>query len=468
MRSTAVMLALVALAGCATRPVDPAAALAIDAPAQWQAPLPHNGQLSDLGRWWRQFDDPLLSQLIADAQTVSPRLADAGARIAQARATRVAASAALVPSVNADARAVRGRQDFVTPLGTLASATVQASWEIDLFGARRAARDAAQARVALAQAAWHEARVSLAAEVATSYVALRACEAQVLQSETDAASRGETARLTALSAKAGFQSPANEALSRASAAQARAQLTAQRAQCDVDIKALVALSGIAEPALRARLAAKSATLPQPAQIAVSAVPAEVLSQRPDLDSAAREVIAASADVANAQAQRLPRVSLAGAIGPSYYDTGTAHGSGTLWSIGPIAITLPLFDAGTRAANVDAARARYDAAAMAYRGKVRTALREVEEALVQLQSTAARNEDARVAAEGFEASYRATEARYRGGLASLFELEDARRSAVQAQSSLIELQRERVAAWIALYRALGGGWSASDAAPLALN
>ena len=122
----------------------------------------------------------------------------------------------------------------------------------------------------------------------------------------------------------------------------------------------------------------------------------------------------------------------------------------------------------RPANVDAARARYDAAAMAYRGKVRTALREVEEALVQLQSTAARNEDARVAAEGFEASYRATEARYRGGLASLFELEDARRSAVQAQSSLIELQRERVAAWIALYRALGGGWSASDAAPLALN
>ncbi|TMH31383.1 MAG: RND transporter, partial [Betaproteobacteria bacterium] len=237
MRSTAVMLALVALAGCATRPVDPAAALAIDAPAQWQAPLPHNGQLSDLGRWWRQFDDPLLSQLIADAQTVSPTLADAGARIAQARATRVAASAALVPSVNADARAVRGRQDFVTPLGTLASATAQASWEIDLFGARRAARDAAQARVALAQAAWHEARVSLAAEVATSYVALRACEAQVLQSETDAASRGETARLTALSAKAGFQSPANEALSRASAAQARAQLTAQRAQCDVDIKA---------------------------------------------------------------------------------------------------------------------------------------------------------------------------------------------------------------------------------------
>jgi len=471
MRSIHVTLALAigaigAVGGCASRPSDPAAALALGAPAQWHAPLPHHGELTDLARWWQQFNDPLLSELIAAAQSVSPTLAEAGARIAQARATRVAAGAALVPAVNADARALRGRQDFISPLGSLASASAQASWEIDLFGARGAARDAAQARLAGAQAAWHDARVSLAAEVATSYVALRACEAQVLQSEADTASRAETARLTALSAKAGFQSPANEALSRASAAQARAQLAAQRAQCELDVKALVALVGSAEPTLRERLASASATLPQPAQITISAVPAAVLNQRPDLDVAAREVVAASADVAESQAQRLPRVTLAGSIGPARFDAGGVSGSGTLWALGPIAISLPLFVGGTRAANVDAARARYDAAAAAYRGKVRAAVREVEEALVQLQSTAARNEDARIAAEGFDASYRATEARYRGGLASLFELEDARRTAVQAQSSLIELQRERVAAWISLYRALGGGWSASDAPPLA--
>ena len=96
-------------------------------------------------------------------------------------------------------------------------------------------------------------------------------------------------------------------------------------------------------------------------------------------------------------------------------------------------------------------------------RLRTAVREVEDTLVQLQSTADRSNDARVASEGFAASLAAAQARYNGGLASLFELEDARRSAVQAQSALIELQRERVAAWIALYRALGGGWS-TDAAP----
>jgi outer membrane protein TolC len=85
-------------------------------------------------------------------------------------------------------------------------------------------------------------------------------------------------------------------------------------------------------------------------------------------------------------------------------------------------------------------------------------------LVKLQSTADRSADAQVATDGFTASFMATQARYNGGLASLFELEDARRSAVQAQSALIDLQRERVTAWIALYRALGGGWSIASTAP----
>ena len=246
-------------------------------------------------------------------------------------------------------------------------------------------------------------------------------------------------------------------LSRASAAQGRAQLAAQRAQCDLQVKALVALTGIAEPALRTSLAGGTSNLPQPQQIAIGSVPAESLNQRPDLYSAARAVEAASADVANARAQRLPRVTLAGSVGRARFDGSGFVATGNVWSLGPIAVTLPVFDAGQRAANVDAARARYDEAAALYRARLRGAVREVEEALVQLQSTAERNEDARIAADGFDASYRATEARFRGGLASLFELEDARRSALQAHSTLIDLQRERVAAWITLYRALGGGW-----------
>jgi outer membrane protein TolC len=135
--------------------------------------------------------------------------------------------------------------------------------------------------------------------------------------------------------------------------------------------------------------------------------------------------------------------------------------------------LPIFDGGRRAANVDAAQARYEEAAALYAARVRQAVREVEEALVNLESARLRTEDARVAFEGYRASFAATEARHRSGLASLVELEDARRTALAAETAWVALQRERVAAWIALYRAMGGGWAppesqAASGSPRTLN
>lgn len=455
------LLAL-ALGACANLPPtasETPTAASLKTPSQWQAPLPHGGQLTDLSHWWQQFNDPLLTQLIDAAQALSPTLAAAQSRIAQARAAQVAAGAALGPTLNANASASRGRQDLSLPLGNSTSAGLQAAWELDLFGGNTAGRDAAQARLSGAQAAWHEARVSVAAEVAGAYLGLRACEAQLGQTQLDANSRSETARLTELASKAGFQTPATAALARASAAQGSSLLTQQQAQCDLSVKSLVALSGLMEPALRSQLASGSAQLPRPAQIAVSSVPAEVLAQRPDLFNAAREVLAASADLSQSQAQRYPRIVLSGSIAAARFTSAAGTLDDTVWSLGPVSVSLPLFDGGARRANVEAARARYREAGVNYAARLRGAVREVEEALIALQSTATRSGDAQIASEGFAVSYRATEARLKGGLASLFELEDARRSLLQAQSALIELQRERVAAWISLYRALGGGWAA---------
>ena len=463
-RRLAALAAALLLAGCASLDAAAPPPATATAATQWQAPLPDSDPGAELRDWWQQFHDPLLTRLIDAAQTASPTLADARARIEQARAARVAGGAALTPTLSANASATRGKLDLATPVGTSLGANLQAAWEIDLFAANRAGRDAAQARLDGARAAWHDARISVAAETASAYLALRACEAQLAQSELDAASRAETARLTELAAKAGFQSPASADLARASAAQGNATLTQQRAACDLAVKALVALSALPEPELRTQLQAGRASLPQPAQLAVAQVPAEVLAQRPDLATAERELVASAADAAQARAQRWPRVSLAGSIGPARFESGGVSSSGTLWSVGPVSVSLPIFDGGVRRANAQAAQAAYDAAATRYAARLRTAVREVEEALVALQSTAARGEDARSAADGYERSLRAVESRYRGGLASLFELEDARRTAVAAQSALIELQRERVAAWISLYRALGGGWNAADADP----
>jgi outer membrane protein TolC len=146
--------------------------------------------------------------------------------------------------------------------------------------------------------------VSIAAEVATTYTTLRACEAQVEQVRIDAESRAETARLTELTARAGFDSPANAALARASAAQRNAQLVQQITACEVDIKALVALTGWAEPRLRNVLVAARGRVAEPKLLTVPALPADLLRQRPDLASAERNVVAASADIRQREADRL--------------------------------------------------------------------------------------------------------------------------------------------------------------------
>ena len=451
------------LAGCAVVPTPPTS-LESAAPAQWQAPPPgpsapvaHGGSQVALSHWWHAQGDPLLAELIDAAQAVSPTLAAARAQIAQARAVRTAAGAALLPTLDGKLQASRSSAQPPLPMLSVVQGALQAGWEIDILGGGRAARDAAQARYEGAQAGWHDARVSVAAEVASQYATLRTCEKLVEIAAADAASRAETARLTALAADAGFQAPATAALARATTAEGSSRLVQQRAACDTDIKTLVALTAWPETELRRRLAAQPGTLPQSAQFGIPSLPAEVLAQRPDVARAAREIAAASADIGAAEAQRYPRLTLAGSVGAARFRGDDLSGSLQTWSVGPVALSVPLFDAGRRAADAEAARERYLAAAAQYRATARQAVREVEQALVSLESTSQRSADARAAVEGYNASFAGIEARYRNGLASLLELEEARRVRLTAETALLSLQNERTAAWIALYRSAGGGW-----------
>lgn len=463
------------LAGCATvqRPQPTAAAVQsaaqINAPVQWHTPLPHGGNSAALAAWWTQLGDPLLPELIAAAQTENATLAAAQTRIAQARAAQVAAQGALGPQVNATGSASRGvfAQAPKANAATSLSAGLQAGWEIDLFGGNGAARDAATLRLEGAQTSWHGARVTLAADTAGAYYGYRHCENVRTLTQSDATSRAETARLSDLTAKAGFNAPANAALARASAADAASNVRTQQAQCDLLVKSLVALSGMDEPALRQKLeenkAAAKQIQAQAALFSIANLPANLLMQRPDLAAAQRTVVAASADVAAADAKRLPTLSLNGSIGGARVSSGGASQEGLTWSLGPVAINFPLIDQGRNAANVLAAQAAYDEAVVSLRAQARNAVREVEEALVNLNSVAGRQDDVQTAATGYKAALDAAQARYRSGLGTLTELEDARRTALASQQSLLQLERERIAAWISLYRAAGGGWDASTLA-----
>lgn len=451
-----------ALAACAVTAPPPSVTAPV--PQGWQAPLPHGGSVADLAQWWNWAGDPLLVELIAAAQDISPSVAQARSRLAQARASQVAARAAQRPALDVQASGSRGLDQQQGGLATLAQGALQASWEVDLFGANAAQSEAASQRLAGARAQWHEARVSVAAEVALAYSDWRHCARLLAVAESDARSRGETARLARLSERAGFTAPATAALAQASQAEGQVRAAQQRMQCDVGLKGLVALSGWEEPQLRARLAAQPDTEPPEALFAIAALPAQALAQRPDVYNAEREVAASSADVGSAQAQRYPRLTLSGSVGAGWISVGGQHQGFNAWSLGPATLNVPLFDSGRRAAQVDAAQARYDEAVALYRARVRQAVSEVEQALVRLQGAAERSADAENAARGYRTAFDAADARWRGGLASLVELEEVRRNALAAQTTVVGLQQERMAAWVALYRAVGGGWDANAPGP----
>ena len=229
----------------------------------------------------------------------------------------------------------------------------------------------------------------------------------------------------------------------------------------------MALTAIPELQLRQKLAQSPVDLSRDPPAPVVSVPAEVLTQRPDIFNAAREVDAARAEVSSARAQRFPRLTLNGNIATAKTISRGVSQTFDTWSVGPLQLTVPLFDGGTSEANVKAAKARYENAVVQYRNKVRQVVREVEEALVNLQGTVERNDDAAMAAQSYQVSFAGTEARYKSGLASLTELEESRRTQLAAQSAVLTLQHDRRSAWVALYRALGGGWTTagSDVPPM---
>lgn len=454
---SAILAATLTLSACSSFNLLPPSKVQVAVAPAWQAPLPHQGTVGALSQWWQRQGDPVLVELIEAAQGVSPTVAQALSRIEGSRANQVQANSALLPNLSAQSSASRGVSQSNISAATTLQAGLQASWELDLVGANRAVSHAAAAQVQSSQAQWHDARVSVAAEVANLYYSLSSCRQLLDVARRDAISHQETARLTEINAKAGFTSASFAAMARAGAADSNGRLTQQSAQCDLYTKALVALTGMAEPDLRAKLAT---ALDKPAQatpISVSSVPAQTVSQRPDVFSAERDVVAAAATVGNAKAQRLPRLSLNGSVGALRVSSGGVDQSVATWSFGPLALSLPLYDGGQREAAVKSSEAAYQSAIVAYQSKVRQAVREVEEALVNLQSTEARGDDAVVATQGYTESLAATQTRFNLGLASLVELEDARRAALAANSALLSLKLQRNLAWVSLYRALGGGF-----------
>lgn len=447
--------------------------------SKWQSSqssaVAHFGNPSELRAWWQQFNDPVLLRLIEAAQNVNASVADARARIEDSRAEMANAISQGLPKLDGQVDMVRARTTFGSPPfdWTRYQAGVQSNWEIDLFGGISRQREAALGSLAARQYAWHDARVAVAVEVAHGYVEYRYCENLLGIAEADARSRKESARLVEMAERAGLRPPSDLSLAMASRADGAENLIRQQGLCDRSIKGLVALTALSETEVRYLLshpAENIARMPVPPAFRLRGLPATTLMQRPDVRAAEEQVAEASARIGVAEARRYPRLSLSGNITPqlqtvsganmfSPYTAGAATAAtyfANTWSIGPT-LNFPIFDSGKRIADVEAARMAYEAAKSRFHSTSRTAAKEVELALVRLLTSEERLPKAREAQDGYQRNLTATDHLYRAGFGSLLELEQARRQTLVARRTLADLEQERVSAWIALYRAAGGGW-----------
>lgn len=434
---------------------------------QWQAPLPHSGSVASLKDWWAQFNDPVLDQLLVESQKESPSLEIALANIRVARANVLSARAQGIPDLSSTGSVTKskGGGGGAFPASTIEidSISLDASWEVDLFGKVKAAKQAAKAQLESKKIAWHDARLTLAAEVANNYVNYRACQASVQALQQAYTSRAETARLTGISAKAGFSAPADLALAEASTRASESTLDGQQAECDGLIKALVELTNLPEPALRDVLA-KGQGMPAPAMFDVSVLPASLLTRRPDLAMDERNLAEASANIGVSKAQMYPSLTLTGSIGyrrTNFNNTVTRTDS---WSYGP-SLKLPIFDGGTLRADLAEARANYDSLLATYKQDVRNAVKEVEQALVNLDSATRRAQSEQASAQQYQQYFNAAEINWKSGGLDLLSLEDARRQKINAELNVITQQKNRILQWIALYKAFGGDWLETQQAKL---
>ncbi|MFC7460133.1 efflux transporter outer membrane subunit [Hydrogenophaga defluvii] len=451
-----------ALTACATPP--PPQLAPVELPATWWAPtLPHQGTPQDLTAWWSRFNDPLLADWIAQAQRRSPSVASARAQVFAARAALAGAEQQGRPQMAGVVSGSRAFTDPTTPVATVLSAGAQASWAIALWGEDVSRVSAAQAQQDAAGAGWHEARVLVAAETAQAYFGLRLCREQLAVARADSDSRQRTADANGITEKAGLTAPAVAALARASAAESAGRLAQWGELCERQLKSLTALTGVPEPTLRAGLAqAPRWETPADQLLQVPGVPADLLRQRPDVYRAQRQWVAAAQAVGLAQAALRPSLSLSGNLMVNRVRVAGISATVDTWSLGPLTLSVPLLGRDRLHAEVDAAQAQLDAAAVAYQAVVRQAVSEVEQSLVSLAAVRERVGSAALAVEGYRRSLDGTTSRYQAGLASLNELEDARRWLLAADNAALLLRQEQLAAWVRLYVALGGGFEPSSA------
>jgi multidrug efflux system outer membrane protein len=449
------------LAACATTsPEDRKPAMPVEAPDRWAAAEGETAEYDVPDDWWRTFGDPTLSDLVEEAIARNPRLEEAAARVRAAQALATIAGADLYPSVSAG---VQGAvQESYTGEGPFTPATQRAErygvslnvrWELDVWGRIRSGQAAALADVETQRALYSAAVLSLAAQTAKAYLVAVESHEQLLVAEANLRSAEDLAGRTRERFERGLRRALDVKLAESEVASARSAAHVRRRAHDLSRRQLETLVG-RYPAAEVAAAASLPPVPVPVP---TGVPADVLSRRPDLVAAERQLAAAGARVKEAEAGLYPRISLTGSGGLTSKEVADVlSGDFGVWSLAA-GLTAPIFEGGRLRANVDLRGAREEEAIAAFASAVLLALNEVESALASEGYLDDQGRALETLVTTASDSVVLSEERYLAGLADILGVLEARRRDFNARSALLQTRRERLDARIDLYVALGGGF-----------
>lgn len=466
------------LTGCAVGPDYVRPTLPAAQTFHGQAAVDRRSALSDadLGTWWTGFADPQLTRLVQLAMEQNLDLAQAQARVAQARAGLGAADAALLPAANVSSQAARAYQSVETPLGKVLNtapgysrygnafeANVGGSWELDVFGGLRRGQEAARAEYQASEAGAIAVRLAVAAQTADTYIRVRELQARLKVAQQQVKTQQELLSTIHLLYDKGLAAELQVRQAEGALAQVRAVVPELATGLETALNAIDVMLG-SLPGTHSAELEQAGAIPVAPKITVAGSPRDLLRRRPDLIVAERRLAAANARIGVAMAEYYPKFSLSGLLGSATsVGGGNLFTSGASQASGALGLRWRLFDFGRIDAQISQSRGQEAEMLAAYRLAALRATEDVENAFSSLVN---REEQAAVLAQGVDSLGRArgaSFAAYQKGVVSLIEVLQADENLLRASDARVQAQAASAHAAVAAFRALGGGWQAPGAA-----
>ncbi len=441
----------------------------VSTPKQWSVPIATTPQVKALEKWWQNFNDPILNQLIIDAINANLDLKQTLERVKDARTQRSATIAAGLPSFSGKNNVNRRLNSSASTSSTsqaggfglsnqiinLLQLGVDAQWEVDFFGGVQRAVEAANATIDSEIENRRDVLVTLLGEVARNYIELRGNQQLIAITEANLHSQQDTLDLLKVRQQAGLADMSEIAQAEAELATINAQFPSYETAVKQAIHALSLLLAKQPDALMARLE-PIAAIPLVKITVLPDLPSALLQRRPDIRYAERQLAVANAQIGIATSELYPKFNLAEFLGVQNTNITSFTPIGKSWSLGAT-LTMPLFNWGRLNANIKSKEAQYQQSLLGYQKTVLTAFKEVEDALVAYDKEQQKQLALQQAVTANQQAVQLATERYEKGLSNFINVLSSQQSLYQAQSLLVSSKAKTSADLVLLYKVLGGGW-----------